>query len=239
VNLETTTTQGNYGLGGYFNYKHKNLFKGAEILNVKVSGSLQRQSESETSDGVIIDAFNIIEYGVVTSLETPSFILPFRMERFYKKYNPKTTFSLILNTQKKPTLYNRNIYGVSMGYNWKSSKNVRQIFNPFDISSVIIPYTSEKFDSIIDGKYIENSFKDYFIAGGNYSLIYQNKGKNGKNNYSYLRWNIGFTGNLLNFVYKNILNKDTVAGGYYQFLDLQYAQYGQTDVDVFCGIFIL
>ncbi|MBI9066457.1 MAG: BamA/TamA family outer membrane protein [Salinivirgaceae bacterium] len=232
VNIETTSTQGNYGLGGYLNYQHRNLFKGAEILNIKVSGSVQRQNKTETNDGVIVDAFNIIDYGMIASLETPSFILPFKMQRFYKKYNPKTAFSLVLNTQKKPKYYNRNIYGISMGYNWKGSKNVKHVLNPFDFSSVTIPLKTQLFDSIIDGKYIENSFKDYFIAGGNYSIIFQNKKKTEGNSYTYVRWNVGIAGNLIHFLHRNVFTKDTVAGGYYKIFNYQYAQYVQSDIDV-------
>lgn len=228
VNFETTTTQGNYGLGGYLSYQNRNLFKGAELLNIKLSGSYQRQNKSEDNA-----AFNIVEYGLNASLETPSFILPFRMERFYKRYNPKTTFSLVYNVQQKPGFYNRDIYGISMGYVWKGKRNIRHVVNPFDFSAVNILFdASGNFEQAIVGTYLENNFKDYFIAGGNYSLIFQNKGKTNKYSHSYLRWNVGFAGNLLNTLYRDIFHKDTVAGGYYEVLNLQFAQYAQTDIDI-------
>ena len=224
VNFETTNTQGNLGLGGFVNYKHKNIFRGAEIFNVKVWGSLQRQSATNKSD-----AFNIFEYGVETGLETPSFILPFKMDRFYKKYNPKTDFSLSYNFQNRPD-YKRSIYNASMGYNWSTTKLIRHLVTPIDISSVDVNGTKAFMDSI-KGTYLENSYKDFLISGANYSLIYQNNKKRIYGSHSYMRWNIGTAGNLLHFYHKNISNKDTVVGGFYKMFDLQYAQYILSDID--------
>ncbi len=224
VNFETTNTQGNFGVGGFFNYQHKNLFKGAEIFNAKISGSLQRQSSTSS-----IEAFNIVEYGAEVSMETPSFILPFKMERFYKKYNPKTFFSISYNFQDRPD-YKRSIYNANMGYLWYGDKTIKHIISPIDISSVDVNGTQQFMDSI-KGTYLENSYKDYLIAGGKYSLIFQNKSKKAYKSYSYCRWNIGTAGNLLHFFHSNFNISDTVQGGYYTIFDLQYAQYVLTDID--------
>ena len=224
VNFETTNTQGNLGVGGYVNYQNKNIFRGAEIFNVKLWGSLQRQTASETSS-----AFNIFEYGVETGLETPSFILPFKLERFYKKYNPKTNFSLSYNFQQRPD-YKRSIYNASMGYNWKATNTLRHIFIPIDISSVAVDGDPEFLESIKD-TYLENSYKDFLIAGGNYSLIYQDNKKKSFGSYSYYRWNVGTAGNMLNFFHDVLGTRDTVPGGYYTMLNLQYSQYVLSDID--------
>lgn len=232
VNFETTTTQGNLGIGGYVNYQHKNLLKGAEIFNVKVSGSLQRQSETESTP-----AFNIVEYGAEMSLETPSFILPFRMERFYKKFNPKTSFSVSYNFQQRPD-YKRSIYNANMGYDWKGSKTIRHFVSPIDISSVDVEIFDEQFLDSIEGTYLENSYKDYLIAGGNYTMFYQNKAKSAYKSFSYYRWNIGAAGNLLHFLHENLQIRDTVDGGYYAMFNLQYAQYILTDIDYRYNYFI-
>ena len=224
VNFETTNTEGNLGVGGSVNYQHKNLFKGAEVLNVKVSGSLQRQTKTEYND-----AFNIVEYGAETNLETPSFILPFKMERFYKKYNPKTSFSVSYNYQLRP-VYTRYIYNANMGYNWKVSETIRHFLSPIDLSSVRLVNVDQQYLESIYA-YLANNYKDYLIIGGNYSLFYQNKAKNAFKSYSYLRWNVGLAGNLLHVLHQYIAFKDTVVGGYYEIFDLPYAQFALTDID--------
>ncbi len=225
VNFETTNTQGNFGIGGYLNYEHKNLLRGAEIFNFKVSGSLQRQVQTPTSD-----AFNIAEYGAEASLETPSFILPVRLERFYKKYKPKTSFALSFNYQDRPD-YSRTIYNTNMAYNWKGSENIRHIVSPIDIGSVVVSDKHGFLDSI-RGTYLENSYKDYLIIGANYSLFYQNKPENANHSFSYFRWNVGIAGNLLHLLDKNFgLNPQKDTSGYYTMFNLQYAQYVLSDID--------
>jgi outer membrane protein assembly factor BamA len=225
VNLETTNTEGNFGLGGNFNYQHKNLFRGAEIFNLRFSGAFQRQTESET-----YDASNIIEYGVEASLETPSFILPFRMERFYKSKRPKTIFLASYNYQHRPD-YTRVINNINMGYRWRGKEYIRHIVSPLDLSLVDVRNPNESFLESIKGTFLENNYQDYFIAGGSYSLIFQNKSETKGKNYAYFRWNLGGAGNLMNLFHKEFGTRDTVVGGYYEVFDLKYAQYTLTDVD--------
>jgi len=227
VNFETTNTQGNFGLGGNFNYQHKNIFKGAEIFSLKFSGAFQRQAKSEN-----YDAFNIIEYGAEAKLETPTFLLPIKLDRYYKTKNPKTYFSISHNFQQRPD-YTRVINNASMGYQWKGSENVRHLVSPIDLSSVDVRGTNASFFDSIQANYpyLVNNYKNYFIAGGNYSFIYQNNTYEKGGNYQYFRWNFGLAGNLLHLYNTAIGSADTVKGGYYLVFNRQYAQYALTDVD--------
>lgn len=224
VNLETTNTDGNLGVGGNLSYQHKNLFHGAEILNVKLSGSLQRQTKTETTD-----AFNIVEFGAESSLETPSFVLPFRTSNWYKKIDPRTSLTVAYNYQHRPD-YTRKITTLLTTYSWKINDNVRFLVSPTDLNTVRIPERTEAFDERIQGKYIENSYKDYFIIGSRYSVIFQNRNTSKQSDFSYFRWNLDLAGNLLHLLHQST-SRDTVSGGYYQVYNLQYAQFLKTDVD--------
>ncbi len=225
VNLEATNTEGNLGVGGNLSYQHKNLFHGAEIFNVKLSGSLQRQTKTETSD-----AFNIVEFGAESSLETPSFVLPFRTSNWYKKIEPRTLLTIAYNYQHRPD-YTRKITTLLTTYSWKATNYLRFIVSPIDLNTVRIPKRTEAFDQRIQGKYIENSYKDYFIIGSRYSIMYQNRDASRKTDFSYFRWNLDLAGNLLHLLHSNTNLQDTVNGGYYEIGNLQYAQFLRTDVD--------
>ncbi|MBO7497485.1 MAG: BamA/TamA family outer membrane protein [Salinivirgaceae bacterium] len=224
VNLEATNTEGNLGVGGNLNYQHKNLFHGAEIFNVRLSGALQRQTETETTD-----AFNIVEFGAESSLETPSFVLPFRTSNWYKRIEPRTLFTVAYNYQRRPD-YTRKITSLLVTYSWKTTEHLRFLVSPVDLNTVRIPKRTEAFDKRIQGKYIENSYKDYFIIGSRYSILYQNRNASKQTDFSYFRWNVELAGNLLNLLHKN-MSRDTVSGGYYELVNLQYAQFVRTDVD--------
>lgn len=225
VNFETTNTRGNLGLGGFVNYEHRNLFRGAEIFNIKLSGSYQFRSGDENLPNA-----DIIEMGAQTSLDIPSFILPFKMERFYKKYNPKTSFRAAFNYQQQPE-YTRVIYSASMGYYWRVGDNIRHIVNPIDLSSVKIPFRSAEHEEKYRDTYVEKSFQNYFIAGERYSLIYQSQTQYKKTNRTFFRWNIDFAGNLLNLLH-HTFDADTVEGGHFEVFGLQFAQYAKTDFDI-------
>jgi len=226
LNLESTTTQGNIGFGGYVNYQHKNLFRGAEIFNFKISGSVERQSA--TSEWT---ARNIYELGAEAKLETPSFILPFKMERFYRQYYPKTVFSLAYSTRSKPGQYKRNLISANMGYNWSGNEKIRHFYYPIDLSSVTIPEMTQAFRDTIEGTYLENNYKDYFIGGSRYVLTSANSDKNSYRNHSFFRWNVELAGNIINLFNKTFNIGDTVSGGYYVVLNTQYAQFFKTDFD--------
>lgn len=225
VNLEATNTEGNMGVGGNLSYQHKNLFHGAEIFNIKLSGSLQRQTETETTE-----AFNIIEFGAESSLETPSFVLPFRTSNWYKRIEPRTLLTVAYNYQKRPD-YTRKITSLLVTYSWKKTEHLRFLVSPVDLNTVRIPVRTEAFDKRIQGKYIENSYKDYFIIGSRYSILYQNRNTDKQTDFSYFRWNLDLAGNLVHMLHKNGVMGDTVAGGYYEIANLQYAQFVRTDVD--------
>ena len=225
VNLEATNTEGNLGVGGNISYQHKNMFHGAEIFNIKLSGSLQRQTETETTE-----AFNIIEFGAESSLETPSFALPFRTSNWYKRNEPRTLFTVAYNYQHRPD-YTRKITSLLVTYSWKSAKHLRFLVSPVDLNTVRIPERTEAFDNRIRGKYIENSYKDYFIIGSRYSILYQDRDASKLTDFTYFRWNLDLAGNLLHLLHQNSSIADTVEGGYYQIANLQYAQFLRTDVD--------
>lgn len=225
-NVETTNVRGNFGFGGYVSYQHKNLFKGAEILNLKLSGSLERQSSSQGKK-----IRNIFELGAELRIETPSFILPFRMQRFYKKYYPKTIFSIAYSIRKKPEQYTRNLLSVSTGYQWSKDGRIKNYFYPLEISAVTLPQITQAFADTIRGSYLEKNYKDYFILGPRYIITNISTKKNKYKNYSFFRWNIETAGNFIHLLHKNTNFKDTIEGGYYAFFNTQYAQFFKTDVD--------
>jgi len=181
VELEGTNSAGNIGGAVNLLYQHRNLFRGAEVLNMKLKGAI----EMLTEEGVDTLGFrNTIELGGELNLTFPKFLLPFlEAERFVKKYNPKTTFSIAYNYQRRP-VYTRTIANASIGYNWRSPDFSTHIIRPFDINAVKIPVIdSVYFNESIKDTYFENSYQDVFISGINYSYIFNNQNLNKKQDF--------------------------------------------------------
>ena len=102
IDIEGLNSSGNLGAGGNLEYKHKNLFKGAEEFTFNIGGSMQKQLTRQK------EQFNTTEFGVETSIVFPKFWMPFKIRRFRQRFNPKTSLSAAYNYQHRPD-YTRTI----------------------------------------------------------------------------------------------------------------------------------
>lgn len=225
IELEGTNSAGN--LGGAVNllYQHKNLFKGAEILNLKLKGALEALTEER------FGFRNTLELGAEASLSFPKFLLPFlEAERFVKKHNPKTTFTLAYNFQRRPE-YIRSIANVSIGYNWKGPNFSSHIIRPIDLNAIKIQDIDDSFLNSIKGTSLEPSYQDVMITGLNYSYIFNNQNINKKQDFVFFRLNAETTGNIL-YAYNNVANSTRPDTGGYNLFGLEYAQFIKGDIDL-------
>jgi len=233
VEVEGTNSSGNIGFAGKLNYQHRNLLRGAEVLDIRLSSATETVKSSEQTN------FFSKEYGGEIGLSTPKFLLPFlNANKFRRKYNPKTRLSLAYSFQKRPD-YTRKQADVSFGYNWKSSRYFSHNFNLVELSFVDVKNLSQDFINSIDNLYIENSFTDHVISTTRYSFVYNNQNLNKPSNYNYLRFGFEFAGNTLSMVDKLLGKKEkedfndegVLEGTYYEFFGVRYAQYVKMDID--------
>ena len=233
VELEGTNSSGNIGFAGNFNYQHKNIFGGAEIFDVQLSNARETVKSSQQTD------FNSSEYGIETKMSIPKFLLPiFNANKFRKSYNPKTSFSLSYNYQKRPD-YTRTIADASFGYFWRSSKYLKHTFNLVELNFVDVKNLSDNFLGSINNLYIQNSFTDHVIATSRYSLTYNDQNLNLPGNYNYLRFNLEVAGNTLGAIDKVFGKSKTIdyddngniEGSYHDFFGIRYAQYIKSDIE--------
>ncbi len=231
--LEGSNSSGNIGFAGNFNYQHRNLFKGAEILDVQISAARENLRSGDQK------SFNSLEYGAELKLSTPKFLLPFlNIEKFRKLYRPKTVLSLSYNFQQRPD-YVRTIADASYGYSWRSKKHMRHRFNLIELNFVDVKDLSDDFLTEIDNLYIQNSFTDHVITTTTYSATYNNQNINRLTNYNYVRFNAEFAGNSLKTIDK-LLGKTPndeydsegkLVGSYHDLLGIRYAQYVKGDIE--------
>lgn len=224
IELEGTNSAGN--LGGAINlvYQHKNLFKGAEQLNIKIKGSYEALEEK------ISGSRSTQEYGFETTLTLPRFLFPFiESERFIKKYNPKTTIQTAYNYQKMP-VYTRTVANATFGYKWKSGNFKSHSINPLQLNVVSLPYIDPEFEMDIDtSSYLAYSYKDIMIVGGSYTYIFNNQNINKARSYWYIKFNGELAGNLMAAAF-NAAKSEKVDGSYMIF-NQNFAQYVRGDID--------
>ncbi len=134
--LEGTNSSGNFGAAGNISYMHRNLFGGAENLNIRLKGSIEFLRKINTSSIQNLKGIDLVyEAGIDARLTLPQFLLPLRTENFIRKYNPKTRISLAFNQQQRPD-YTRRITNAGFGYTWSNFPYISHIINPVDINYV-------------------------------------------------------------------------------------------------------
>lgn len=240
--LEGTNTSGNFGIAGNLNHMHRNLFKGAEILELKLKGAMERQQAIVSNQSL---DFNTREFGLEANLSVPRLIGPGNLSSSLSSTFPRTLFTVAYNFQQRPD-YTRTITSVRFGYEWMHQGSFRHNLNIADFSMVNLSRFDPDFLNAIQDLYIKSSFTDHLILASNYSLIYNTQQLRSRSNYSYIRFSLESSGNLLHLAAKlagaRLYTEPDTTGlppqSYYKLLDSRYAQYVKTDIEFRRGIMI-
>lgn len=231
LEAEGTNSSGNLGIAGNVLYQNRNLFRGAQLFDIKIRGAIERQSSVIRENDQQIQEylpFNTIEIGGESKLYFSTFLMPFPSEEFIKRRNPKTNISIAYNYQQRPD-YTRTISNISFGYVWQGNKNLKHFFNPIEINYVNLPYISWRFRNSINGTFLENSYTNHMVTTTSYGFLFNdaNFGKHHDN--VYIRGQIESAGNILSAY--NDINKSPKVDGSYQLLNTKYAQFIKAEAD--------
>jgi len=246
VETEGTNTSGNLGVAGSLVYQNRNVFKGAEVLELRLKGGIEAQRVNNQNSNQVndinnlnrpIQQFNTIEISPEMNFYIPRFLLPFKVKES-KRSNSKTIFTSSYSFQRRPDYY-RNISNVSFGYTWKETATKRHTISPIVINLVKVQL-SDYFENYllnsIRDLYILNSYRDHLTTSTRYSYIYNEQDIRKNDNFKYLRFNAESSGNILRGVYdlanqfkENTFVKDSI--GRYTMFDIPFSQYLRTDAD--------
>lgn len=184
---EATNTGGNIGLAGSVGYRNKNIFKGAEVLELKFKGGLElipNFNDSVTSKKILF--FNTYEIG-------PELSLGFRKFPFFKitpYLNPKTSINLGYNYQERPD-YQRSVSNFSINYSFTPTKKERWIFTLPEINSVKVklsPGFSSKLESLNDPR-LFYTYDTHIISSVRVTYITTNQNLSKTRNFIFFRIN--------------------------------------------------
>ncbi len=233
--IEGTNTSGNLGIAGNLNYLQRNLFRGAEMLNLKLRGAMERQQAIVSNQAL---DFNTRELGIEASLTVPRLIGPGGFFPSFGNALPKTVFTLGYNYQKRPD-YTRTISTMRLGYDWMTSEYRSHTWNIIDFNMVNLSRFDPAFINSIYDLYIRESFTDHLILAANYQFVYNTQPMQKKESYSYLKFTAESSGNLLNLI-SVATGADKVSapdsaglrpGSWYRLFETRYAQYVRGDVE--------
>ncbi len=228
------TNQGGFlGISGAVGYRNRNIFGGAEVLSMEISGGVEAQqllTESGTGNDVGQGlAFNTLEFGPQISLTFPRFLLPFSTDRFAKSANPRTTLITNLSYQRRPDYVRTRSFG-SILYRWNETVTKEWQISPLELSLIKIDRSAafdERLEEIND-PFLTNSFQDHFIQSTRVAFILNSqRQENPKRNLYFYRAEIESAGSILRGLYE-LSNAAINENGGYEALGIQFAQYVKT-----------
>ena len=135
----------NIGMGFGLSTGIRNIFKGTEILNFGIKNTLgASRNSADTNDRF----FNIFELGGDIKIRFPKIISPFSLEKLIAKdMDPSTQITFGTTLQENIGL-DKQYFGTTFEYEWRTSNNRRFIFKLIDLE-------------FVNNKNIENYFNVY------------------------------------------------------------------------------
>lgn len=231
--IEGTNTAGDLGAAASVTFSDKNLFKGSELLSLRVFGAYEAVSNLSGYTG---DSY--FEYGAELSLRLLGGIAQAFVPADKRLLLSSTLFSLKLNSQERPE-FDRRILSGSWSYMWSRRKEAQHKLDILDLNYIYVPWISETFkkeylDSVSNmNSILKYNYENLLITKLGYSYSY-NSSRNNSNYFERVvysvRTNVECSGNLLygiNSAFGGTRNSE----GQYTLLNIAYAQYVKGDMD--------
>jgi outer membrane protein insertion porin family len=146
---------------------NRNAFGGAELLKMNLAGSFEAQLSGAEK--------NFYSYSYFPQLELtfPRFVLPFKIKQTNSIYVPSTHLLLSYNYLKRVNYFDMNTFNFVYGFKWKENIRKEHELNPIDVSFTKVTNQSTAFAALLKANpFLEKSYQEQFIAGGNYSFTY-------------------------------------------------------------------
>ncbi len=216
-----------FGIAGSITETRRNVFKGAEMLEIRANAGIESQQNVTATDVLSRTTFNTLEYGLSVAITIPRFIWPFHTwnERFYTA--PRTRFGIRYNRQIRLD-FTREILQANVGYLWMNRARERYEFFPAEISLARTARISDNLRDLLDqlsDPFLQFSFTNYINLATRFAYSVDNLTRRG----TFMRVNIEYAGNTLHALY-NIFDFQSEEQTR-RFLGLPYFQYVRSDVE--------
>ncbi len=203
-------------------YLNRNVFKGGENFSASGNIGYEKQFGNKTSGS------SSLQMGLNASLIFPRLIFPGNLSPYFRYSIPKTKVSVGADYYRRSKLYSLNSYTGSFGYMWNANKYASHQLDPVKITYLQLGKTSPKFNSILDDNpFLKRSFEQQFILGMTYSFFYNELSNTQPQGRFNIKYNFDIAGNVL-----SLLGRQKDGDSTKSFLNLTYAQYVKTDIDL-------
>ncbi|HTM97834.1 MAG TPA: BamA/TamA family outer membrane protein [Pedobacter sp.] len=170
----------------------RNLFRGAEILDLSASGGFETQYSGQSK------GLNSYSFTAEGKLTFPQFIVPFYKPKSTTAFIPKTVASLSYQLLSRGNVYKLNSFKAEYGYNWKENLYKEHNLNPISIN-LVRPTKRDLLE--LDTLYrtipgLKNTLQEQFIIGSNYNFTFTNQMEDSRKNNTYFYGSLETGGNV-------------------------------------------
>lgn len=208
------------------NYQNRNTFQGAELLNVNGGGSFETQVSGKYK--------NLYSYSLNSKVELifPRYIVPFKLINPNNFFVPKTKFSLGYNYLKRIAYFDLRSFQFTYGFKWKESTCKEHELNPVSVNIITVVNKTPEFNSLLESNpFIKKSYNEQFIAGLQYSFLYNEQLLSGKKNQLYFNLSTETSGNLISLV-NQLSGRPPNEANPLRIANMVYSQFGKISADL-------
>jgi len=225
----------NYGVAGVVTYSHKNIFRGAERLDV--SYTLRAETQFRTNDK-IDRFFTNFQTGVTANLFMPSsYLWQSLIER--KKLNSVRSVLSLSYIYENNLDFKRNLMPLSFSYQFLKDRNV-WMFTPIEISysnSLIVPGFLDKI-SPQNLDYVKRLFANNLITSSGLRYSHSKFKSNNAKDYVIWRANLIEFGGNIHRILRRSMDTEKATDTTYDFLGVNYFQFVKSEIDLRIGKYL-
>ena len=168
----TAKSNDQIGPGIVASLSRKNLFRMAEIIQLRVKGSYEWQTNRTLRrEGTVVNSFEI---GSDISMSVPQLLFPGGYDYTYER-PVSTTARLYSDWLNRGGFFRMLAFGGNLTYAFSTSDALTHSVSPFTLTFNTLEETTHRFDSIMTANPIIGlSFRDQFVPSSSYTLTYDN-----------------------------------------------------------------
>ncbi len=240
IEPQVTHRSGNMGIYGNIVYTNRNIFKGAESMDVRIiTGMEASQTLVQTGNGTgsnIKGSFglNTFEIGPEITYRVPR-LWPLSCDFTKRSSEPQTALSAAFNYQRRPD-YRRTLSQFKFTHNFiENPTKVTRVSIDWVEFSIIKIKKSDDFEKFLDtlkNGFLANSYRDHLILALNGNFTWNTQKATFQKKYFYWRASLSQAGFLLNETMQNIVKAKKDEAGSYEIAGIRYAQYVRAEQDL-------
>jgi len=228
---EYTFNSGRNGFNIGNTYTNRNLFGGAELLEIKAKYGVLFDANA---NGNILDRIFSRDLQLGVNLVLPKLLVPFPIPTMGKNGIPHTTISSSVQLFDQREAFSSRVFINSITYDWVETKYKLHSLTPLNIE-----FRRGKLNSVFRDSlrkrgyelYVRTNNRAFFNLGSQYAYTLNNIRLTTYGNFIYLRGAIDAAGNMLGLLDRVIkFPKDST--GSRTVFGLPYQEYVKTEVDV-------